>query len=194
MTREQAKKNLIAFGIEAPTEEQITNYLNQLKTEVDQFREKAGKADELQAELDKISQQGMTDLEKANKAIEDSNNTIAELRRQVNQSEVKGILGAAGLTEEDYKDLINGFITDDIETSRTLATNFVSVLSKQRELAGAKIKEELLKGTPGGNGGEGGADDNKKTEAEKLAESLVTAGNAANIESKSAFDYYSGGK
>lgn len=194
MTREQAKKNLIAFGIEAPTEEQITNYLNQIKTEVDPFRDKAGKADELQTELDKISQQGMTDLEKANKAIEDSNNTIAELRRQVNQSEVKGILGAAGLTEEDYKDLINGFITDDIETSKILATNFVSVLTKQRELAGAKIKEELLKGTPGGNGGEGGADDNKKTEAEKLAESLITAGNAANIESKSAFDYYSGGK
>ena len=34
MTREQAKANLVACGIEEPTEEQITNYLNQVNSAV----------------------------------------------------------------------------------------------------------------------------------------------------------------
>lgn len=189
MTREQAKKNLIAFGIEAPTEEQITNYLNQIKTEVDPFRDKAGKADELQTELDKISQQGMTDLEKANKAIEDSNNTIAELRRQVNQSEVKAILGAAGLTEEDYKDFIDGIVSDNIETSKGLANNLVTVLNKQKQAAEARIKEELLKGTPGGQGGEPkGA--GTKTEAETIAQNLGKLSGAGNKQASDILGNY----
>lgn len=172
MTREQAKKNLIAFGIEAPTEEQITNYLNQVKTEVDPFRDKANKTDELQTELDKLNQQGMTELEKANKAIEDSNKIIAELTKQVNKSEVKAIFGGAGLTEDDYKDLIDGIVSDDLETSKSLASNFVTILNKQKEVTESKVKEGLLKETPGGSGKSDDGNSDLKTEAEKIAETL----------------------
>lgn len=172
MTREQAKKNLIAFGIEEPTEDQISNYLNQLNDETKQYKDKAKKVDDLQKQLDDLNNQGMSELEKANKAIEDSNKTIAELTKQVNTSEVKAILANGGLSEEDYKDFIGGIVTDNLETSKTLAANLVSVFAKQRTATEAKLKEELLKGTPGGNSGNGGSGGNQKTQAELFAESL----------------------
>lgn len=194
MTREQAKQNLIAFGIENPTDEMISNYLNQLNGEINPFREKAKTADTLQQQLNEINEKGLTDLEKANKAIEESNATIANLTKQVNKSEVRAILNSAGLTEDDYKDFIDGIVTDDLETSKSLATNLTSLLTKQKATAESRVREELLDKTPGGQGGSGDEGDDEKTEAEKLAESLVSARTEASKESKSAFEYYSGGK
>lgn len=196
MTREQAKQNLIAFGIENPTDEMVSNYLNQLNGEINPFREKAKAADTLQQQLDDINEKGLTDLEKANKAIETSNETIANLTKQVNKSEVRAILSAAGLTEDDYKDFIDGIVTDDLETSKSLATNLSTLLTKQRDSAEAKVREELLNATPGGEGnkGGGGSDDNKKSEAVMLAEKLATEKSKASEASKGALDYYAGGK
>ena len=63
----------------------------------------------------------------------------------------------AGLTEEDYKDLIDGLVSEDAEASKTLATNLSSMLAKQKEAAIQKTKEELMDGTKGGAGGSGGS-------------------------------------
>ena len=59
MTREDAKKNLIACGIAEPTDEQITNYLNQvngaIKTEKDRaekYKAESEKVTDLQKQLD----------------------------------------------------------------------------------------------------------------------------------------------
>lgn len=196
MTREQAKQNLIAFGIENPTDEMVSNYLNQLNGEINPFREKAKTADTLQQQLDEINEKGLTELEKANKAIETSNETIANLTKQVNKSEVRAILNSAGLTEDDYKDFIDGIVTDDLDMSKSLATNLSTLLTKQRDSAEAKVREELLNATPGGEGNKDsvGSDDNKKSEAVMLAEKLATEKSKASEASKGALDYYSGGK
>ena len=73
MTREQAKQNLISIGVEDPTDEQITNYLNQVNGETQkekdkaaQYKEKADKADEYKAKIDELEAGNMTELEKAN--------------------------------------------------------------------------------------------------------------------------------
>lgn len=189
MTREQAKQNLIAFGIENPTDEMVSNYLNQLNGEINPFREKAKTADTLQQQLDEINEKGLTDLEKANKAIETSNETIANLTKQVNKSEVRAILNAAGLTEDDYKDFIDGIVTNDLETSKSLATNLSTLLTKQRDSAESKVREELLNSTPVGNGNNGGVGDDKKTQAEKVAETLGKA-MAGNTASKDVVENY----
>ena len=72
MTREEAKKMLVTFGIEEPSEEQVTKYLDsvqgEVKTERDKnkgLKEKADKADELQKLLDEKDQSTMTEIEKA---------------------------------------------------------------------------------------------------------------------------------
>lgn len=40
MTREQAKQVLIGFGIEEPSEEQVTKYLDSVETETKKVKEK----------------------------------------------------------------------------------------------------------------------------------------------------------
>ena len=41
MTREQAKQNLIAIGVAEPTDEQVSNYLNQVNGETKKEKDKA---------------------------------------------------------------------------------------------------------------------------------------------------------
>ena len=84
MTRAEAKKMLINFGIEEPTDQQITNYLDSVseevqkeKTRADGFKEKADKADELQKQLDEIEQQNMSELEKEKKRAEARRSTCS---------------------------------------------------------------------------------------------------------------------
>ena len=50
MTREQAKQNLISIGISEPTDEQVSNYLNQLNGETKKEKDKAA---EYKAKADK---------------------------------------------------------------------------------------------------------------------------------------------
>ena len=87
MTREQAKQNLITIGVAEPTDEQISNYLNQVngetqkeKDKANQYKAKADTADNLQKQLDEIQAGNMTELDKANKALETANKQIADLQ------------------------------------------------------------------------------------------------------------------
>ena len=73
MTREQAKQNLILIGVAEPTDEQVSNYLNQVngetkkeKDRADGYKAKADKADELQTQLDEIEAGNLTEVEKVN--------------------------------------------------------------------------------------------------------------------------------
>ena len=88
MTREQAKQNLIAIGVAEPTDEQVSNYLNQVngetkkeKDRADGYKAKADTADDLQKQLDELQAGNLTELEKANKALDTANKQIAELQK-----------------------------------------------------------------------------------------------------------------
>ena len=70
------------------TDEQITNLLNQNNSEVarekgkaDKYKADAQKADDLQKQLDDLNSQNLSDIEKANKALETANQRIAELEK-----------------------------------------------------------------------------------------------------------------
>ena len=70
------------------TDDQITNLLNKSgeemareKEKTNQYKAKADKADELQTQLDKLQAGNMTELEKANKALETANQQIAKLQK-----------------------------------------------------------------------------------------------------------------
>lgn len=176
MSREQAKKNLISFGIQEPTEEQITNYLNQIngetkkeKDRAEKYKEKADKADELQGRVDELEQKGMTESEKSAKALEDAQKEIASLKQSNVASEVKAILNGAGLKEEDYKDFLPGLVTDDVERSKAMAESLVKTLSANAENAVKQSQKDDLDNTRTPDGGTGNKDD-EKSEAEKFAE------------------------
>ena len=174
MTREDIKKSF-----PDATEEQITAILNINGNDVKAWKDKVKKKadyDELvrkAKEYDKLEEAGLTDEEKVQKALREAEDAKADFAKKTNRLDAEKILVAAGLAEEDYKDLIDGIVSDDADTTKSMATNLANLITKQKELAVQKTKEELMDGTntPGGSGGGGGADD--KTDAEKFAESLV---------------------
>lgn len=188
MTREQAKKNLIVFGIEEPSEEQVTNYLNQIgaetkkeKDRADGYKANADKAAELQAELDRINEQNLSDIEKANKATETANNRVAELEKQVKSMQTKASLAELGIIGEQAEKLIN---SDGAVDFAVLG----QIISDRETKAAAKKEEDLLDKThnPGGGAGKNPADD--KPEDVKNVESITFGGLDKNAQS--ARDYY----
>lgn len=170
MTREQAKANLVACGIEEPTEEQITNYLNQVNSAVksekdraDKYKTEADKAAALQKKLEDLNNQGLSEVEKANKATETANAKIAELEKSLKNMTIQNKLSALGITGEDAIKFFdeNGELNFDILGQILSTREKNAAAAKEAELAGNA-------GNPGGNG-RNGENSDEKTEAERFA-------------------------
>ena len=181
MTREDVKKQF-----PEATEEQITAILDINGADLSAAKKNNIDPKELkrlqgiETEYKKLQDADLTDAEKIQKALKEAEDSKNEFAKKSNRLDVEKIFVAAGLTEEDYKDLIDGIVSEDAEKSKTMANGMVAMLTKQKEAAIQKTKEELMDGTgdSGGAGGAGGAD--KKTEAEKFAETFgKEAGDAA---------------
>ena len=185
MTREDIKKQF-----PDATDEQITAILNINGTDIEGA--KKNNVDpkvlkQLQADSDaykKLKDAGLSDEEKIQNALNEAKASKAEFAKKSNRLDVEKILVGAGLTEEDYKDIIDGIVSEDAEASKTLASNMANMLTKQKEAAIQKTKEELMDGTqmPGGKGGTGGEDDEKTPDikfAEMAASSKAEADKSA---------------
>lgn len=177
MTRAEAKKMLISFGIEEPTDQQITNYLDSVsgevqkeKTRADGLKEKADKADELQKQLDEIEQQNMSELEKEKKRADAAEALAAERATALTMAKVTSVFAEAGMVGDTYKGAIKAFSAMTEEDAIKEATTFVNGISESKktalETAKSEWEAEKLKSTP--NPG-GGADPHKKEEEESDA-------------------------
>ena len=178
MTREQAKQNLISIGVAEPTDEQVSNYLNQVngetkkeKDRADGYKAKADTADDLQKQLDEIQAGNLTELEKANKALETANQQIADLQKSnAIRDQREAAMTNFKITAEQAKAVVK----DDGSLDYTELGKIMS----EKETAAAQAKEqEIANNTtnPGGSSAgsdKGGADN--KTNAEKIAESLIS--------------------
>lgn len=192
MTREQAKQNLISIGISEPTDEQVSNYLNQLngetkkeKDKAAEYKAKADKADELQTQLDELQAGNLTELEKANKALETANNQIAELQKNnaIRDLREKAMTDFK-ITAEQAKTVVK----EDGSFDTTVLGQIIS----EKETASAQAKEqEIAKGTPNPGGG-GSNQDSEKTEAEKIATSLISS-NSKSQSKNDVLSHYLGG-
>lgn len=144
MTREQAKANLIAIGIAEPTDEAITNYLNQVngavkveKDRADKFKADADKVLSLQAQLEEINNKGLSDVEKANKAVESANKQVADLQKKIKSMENKNKLAEMGITGESAEKFFNS------ETGEIDFTVLGQILSETKASAAAAKEAEL---------------------------------------------------
>ena len=192
MTREQAKQNLIAIGVAEPTDEQVSNYLNQVngetkkeKDRADGYKAKADTADDLQKQLDELQAGNLTELEKANKALDTANQKIAELEKaQAIATQRASAASKFNVTAEQAAQIVK----DDGSFDYDVLGKIIS----EKETAAAQAKEqEIAKGStnPGG-GTAGGNKDNEKTEAEKAAESIGKTLAGTNKAAKSVVDSY----
>lgn len=172
MTRADAKQKLISYGIAEPTEEQITDLLNSINAETqkekqraDGYKADADKAAELQAELDRINAEKMTDAEKQAKDLEKANNRIAELEKaQQLITQRNSVTEKFNVTAEQAKQIVK----DDGSFDYDVLGQIIS----DKEKAAATAKEQEIAGKAGNpNGASGGGADNKSA-AENIATKL----------------------
>lgn len=172
MTREQAKQNLISIGITEPTDEQVTNYLNQVNGEskkerdkADKYKADAEKAADLQKQLDDINDQKLSEVEKLNKALDEANNKIAGLELQNRTADLKTKLVANKIPEEQADKLIESF------NGGSLDVDVLAQIITDKETAAANAKEqEIAKNTTNpGDGSNGSGANNKDSESESPA-------------------------
>lgn len=176
MTREQARQNLITIGVAEPTDEQISNYLNQVngetqkeKDKANQYKAKADTADSLQKQLDEIQAGNMTELDKANKALETANKQIADLQKSNAIRDLREKAMADFKVTAEQAKLI-------VKEDGSFDTAELGKIMSEKETAAAQAKEQEIakhQDIPGGGSHKGGTDN--KTEAEKIAESIISS-------------------
>ena len=175
MKREEAKANLIALGVADPTEEQISNYLNQLegetnglKTQLSNAQKDAQNVADLKKQLKDLQDSKLTDEQKA------KDNKIAELTAKVQAMEMKSQLAEQGITGEDADKLIES-------SANGLNVELLGQIIKAKEEAAAKAKEEeIAKGSTnpgGGNGGKKDDEDDKPADVQNAEAMAYLFGN-----------------
>ena len=126
------------------TDDQITNLLNQNNSEVateknkaKQYREKAGTADELQKKLDELEAGNLSEIEKANKALDAANQQIAELQK-IMQSEIRDEAAMTNfkITAEQAKTVVKDDGSLDYES--------LGKIMSEKETAAAQAKEQEI--------------------------------------------------
>lgn len=157
------------------TDEQITNLLNKSgeemareKEKANQYKAKADKADELQTQLDELQNGNMTELEKANKALETANQQIAKLQKDNAVRDLReSAMSDFGITAEQAKTVVK-------EDGSFDTTSLGKIISDMKANAIAEYEKNALKGTPNPNNGGNNGGTGNKTNAEKIAESLIS--------------------
>ena len=163
----------------AATPEQIANMLNSIDTEVaiagkskisdadlQTLRDKAKKFDE--AEAEKLSAE-----EKLKQALADAEKSKNDNLMILNRTKAVAELAKAGISEADYKDIIDGIVTADEEKTVSLAKNMAALITKTKSDTEANLKDNRLKNMEKPDGGANPDSGNEKSDAEKFAESIA---------------------
>lgn len=163
------REELIAMGISEENADKImSDYgssIQKANAKADQYKAEADKAAELQAELDRINNEKLSDVEKANKALETANNRIAELEKnQAISAQRSSVMEKFNVTGEQAKQIVK----DD----GSFDTDVLGQIISDKEKAAATAKEqEIAKGATNPGGGSAGSGD-EKSDPEKIAERL----------------------
>lgn len=182
MTREEARQNLVALGIEEPSEAQVTNYLNQFHSNRPNPQPTP--------QPTPAPQPNHTTEPTPNPEPDDNTRALQErieqLERENVQKDIRAYAAEKGLTGEQAESVLAGFQTD-LEAAKKAIDSIAQIISDKETAAATAKEQELLKGTPNPGGGNGGNPGSDKPEDVKNAES-ISFGNKA--DEKSAKDYY----
>ena len=151
MSREEAKQNLMALGIEEPTDAQVTNYLNQFH------------ANDPKPEP-KTDPEGNSELEKAMQQIE-------QLKADITRKDIASYAAQKGLVGEQAESILSG-LTNDLETAKKTIDSFAKFVTDKETAAAAAKENEIANGgtNPSGNGNGAGNPDGELSMGAKMAQ------------------------
>ena len=151
MSREEAKQNLVALGIEEPTDAQVTNYLNQFH------------ANDPKPEP-KTDPEGNSELEKAMQQIE-------QLKADITRKDIASYAAQKGLVGEQAESILSG-LTNDLETAKKTIDSFSKFVTDKETAAAAAKENEIANGgtNPSGNGNGAGNPDGELSMGAKMAQ------------------------
>lgn len=173
------------------TDEQVTSLLNQSNGELSREKEKAKayKADadktaELQKKLDELEAGNLSEIDKANKALETANKKIAELEKaQAIATQRSNAASKFNISAEQAAKIIG----DD----GILDYDALGKIISEKETAAAQAKEqEIANNSTNPGGGSAGGNKEEKTEAEKTAETIGKTLAGTNETAKSIVENY----
>lgn len=110
-------------------------------------------------ELQKIKNEKMTDEEKFEEVVKEANEMKNKYAREMAKLKASEIFVKAGLSEDEYSDLVENLASEDEEKTISMAEMMVKVLNAKKESTEKQVKEELLKNTPKPPKGEPGGED-----------------------------------
>lgn len=121
---------------------------------------------ELENKFNDLRKQNMSAEERNKEELEQLKKDKETVAKQLSEIAVEKVLTKHGVNsdtygEDEYKNLVNDLIADNVENSTTKATNFINILKKQKEYVEKETTSNLLKKTPRPNGG--GEDDKPVT-------------------------------
>ena len=191
MKREEVKELLKSWGIEEPTDEQITDYLNRMQKEVktaedkaNRYKADADKVKDLEKQIEELNSANLTDIEKANKATEDAMNKVADLEKTVKKMKQLKALAEINVVGEDAEGLFGEDGSLNIE-------KLGEIIGAREKAAVDVYKKEALDSTPApddkGNPDDG---DDKGNPLTKDIVDRAVASKKAETEAVSIIDSY----
>lgn len=115
--------------------------------------------DDLKGKVQTFENEKLTDEERKQKALEEIETIKKETLTERNRVKAEKILSKVIDDDKELESLISQISSDDEKATSTLAQNIADTLTRQKELAETKIREEILNDTPKPTGGNG---ENKK--------------------------------
>ena len=178
------REELIAMGIsEENVEKIIADYGSAVQREqakVAELKAKADSADELQKKLDEMEAGNLTELEKANKALETANQQIADMQKKnAIRDQREALMEKLKINAEQAKSVVK----DD----GSLDYDALGKITSEKETAAAQAKEQEIANNSENPGGGTAGGDNKKTADVENAESISFGEPEKNAEAK---DHY----
>ena len=112
------------------------------------FDKTASELARVKKELKELQEKNMTAEEKLKLELEKAAEAQAQYKRELAKVRATEIFVAAGLTEDDYKTLLDIVVSEDEEETKVRAKSMVDVIASQKKAVEKAVKAELLKGTP----------------------------------------------
>lgn len=181
------REELIAMGIsEENVEKIIADYGSAVQREqakAAELKAKADSADELQKKLDEMEAGNLTELEKANKALETANQQIADMQKKnAIRDQREALMEKLKINAEQAKSVV--------KDNGSLDYDALGKITAEKETAAAQAKEQEIANNSENPGGGTAGGENKKTADVENAEKISFGKPAEKCRSQRTIMFY----